>query len=162
LANDRLAQVELANLRQLNDLKYDAKEAAFAQKLRETLPKPQPLDSISQVSDTSGEVGKGSTDVGDVSWVVPTAGFTTACYVPGTPAHSWQAVAAGGTTIGKKGMQLAAKTLAATVWDLMTQPSILSEAKAEHAKRLAARKYESLLLPGQKPPLDYRNSPGAF
>ena len=55
----------------------------------------------------------GSTDVGDVSWVVPTAGFATACWVPGTPGHSWQAVACGGTTIGKKGMQLAAKVLAA-------------------------------------------------
>lgn len=162
LPNDRLAQVELANLRQLNELKYDATEAAFAQRIRETLTSPLPLDSISQVSDTSGEVGKGSTDVGDVSWVVPTAGFTTACYVPGTPAHSWQAVAAGGTTIGKKGMQLAAKTLAATAWDLMRHPEVVAAAKEEHAKRLSTRKYESLLLPGQKPPLDYRNAPGGL
>ena len=54
----------------------------------------------------------GSTDVGDVSWTVPTAGFSTATWVPGTPAHSWQAVAAGGTSIGMKGMQNAAKVLA--------------------------------------------------
>jgi aminobenzoyl-glutamate utilization protein B len=162
LPNDRLAQLELANLRQLNDLKYDTAELEFAQRIRETLVKPLPLDSIGQVADTSGEVGKGSTDVGDVSWVVPTAGFTTACYVPGTAAHSWQAVAAGGTSIGKKGMQLAAKTLAATVWDLMRQPDVVAAAKAEHNQRLSARKYEPLLLPGQKPPLDYRNAPGSF
>lgn len=162
LPNDRLAAVELTNLRQLNDLKYTAQETEFAQRLRETLIKPQALESIGQVTDTSGDVGKGSTDVGDVSWVVPTAGFTTACFVPGTPSHSWQAVAAGGTSIGKKGMQLAAKVLSATAWDLIKQPEILAEAKAEHTRRLGSRKYEPLLLPGQNPPLDYRNAPGAF
>lgn len=159
LPNNRLAEVELANLRELNDLKYDAEQNVFAQRIRETLQKPLPFDSLSQVTDTSGEVGKGSTDVGDVSWVVPTAGFTTACFVPGTTSHSWQAVAAGGTSIGRQGMQLAARTLAATAWDLMTQPDILVQAKAEFHQRLEGRKYESLLLPDQKPPLDYRNSP---
>ena len=160
LPNDRLAEVALINLRQLNDLKYDPQQTEFAQRIKQTLVKPQPLELISQVSNTSGEVGKGSTDVGDVSWVVPTAGFTTACFVPGTTSHSWQAVAAGGTSIGKQGMQLAARTLAASVWDVMKQPDVIAEAKVEHAKRLAGRKYEPLLLPGQKPPLDYRNSPG--
>lgn len=159
LPNNRLAELELANLRELNDLKYDAEQTAFAQRIRETLLKPPPFDSLAQVTDTSGEVGKGSTDVGDVSWVIPTAGFTTACFVPGTTSHSWQAVAAGGTSIGKQGMQLAARTLAATAWDLMTQPDILTQAKAEHTQRLEGRKYEPLLLPGQKPPLDYRNPP---
>lgn len=158
--NDILSEVALANLKQLNDLRYDAKELEFAQRISETLPKPLPLDSIAQVSDTSGEVSKGSTDVGDVSWVVPTTGFTTACYVPGTPAHSWQAVAAGGTSIGKHGMQLAARTMAATAWDLYQNPETIAAAKTEHIKRLSGRKYESLLLPGQKPPLDYRNAPG--
>ncbi|WP_010582025.1 amidohydrolase [Schlesneria paludicola] len=156
LPNDRLAEIALANLKQLNDLKYDATQAQFAQRISETLARPQPLDSIAQVSDTSGEVGKGSTDVGDVSWVIPTAGFTTACFVPGTASHSWQAVAAGGTTIGKQGMQLAARTMAATVWDLLKQPEIVTQAKAEHARRLAGRKYEPLILPNQKAPLDYR------
>ena len=160
LPNDRLAQVALANLRQLNDLKYDEKQTEFAQRIRETLVKPVGFETLAQVTDTSGEVGKGSTDVGDVSWVVPTAGFTTACFVPGTTSHSWQAVAASGTTIGKQGMQLAARTLAASVWDLMKQPDVIVQAKAEHTQRLAGRKYETLLLPGQKPPLDYRNSPG--
>lgn len=161
LPNDCLAEVALVNLRQLNDLKYDNKQTEFAQRIRETLVKPQPLESIGQVTDTSGEVGKGSTDVGDVSWVVPTAGFTTACFVPGTSSHSWQAVAASGTSIGKQGMQLAARTMAAITWDLMSQPEVLAAAKAEHSKRLAGRKYEPLLLPDQKAPLDYRNAPGA-
>ena len=160
LPNDRLAAVALENLRQLNNLKYDATQLQFAQRLSESLAKPQSLDSISQTADTSGEISKGSTDVGDVSWVVPTAGFTTACFVPGTPAHSWQAVAAGGTTIGKQGMQLAARTMAATAWDLYRNPENIAAAKAEHANRMTGRKYEPLLLPGQKAPLDYRNAPG--
>jgi aminobenzoyl-glutamate utilization protein B len=159
LPNDRLAQVALANLKELNDLKYDEQQAAFAQRIRETLQKPLSFETLGQVTDTSGEVGKGSTDVGDVSWVVPTAGFTTACFVPGTPSHSWQAVAASGTSIGKQGMQLAARTLAASVWDMMTQPEILTQAKAEFSSRLDGRKYEPLLLPGQNPPLDYRDPP---
>ena len=160
LPNETLAKVALENLKGLNDLKYTSDEYQFATRLQTTLPKPLALETLSKVFDTSGETGKGSTDVGDVSWIVPTAGFTTACYVPGTPAHSWQAVAAGGTSIGRKGMQLAARTMAATAWDLFQQPQVLSAAKAEHTKVLAGRKYNALLLPDQKPPLDYRNSPG--
>ena len=159
LPNNILAEVMLGNLKELNDLKYDNEQKKFAQRIRETLIKPLPFESLGQVTDTSGEVGKGSTDVGDVSWVVPTAGFTTACFVPGTTSHSWQAVAAGGTSIGKQGMQLAARTMAASAWDLMSRPEILAQAKAEFTKRLEGRKYEPLLLPGQKPPLDYRNAP---
>ena len=160
MPNDRLAAVALENLRQLTNLKYDAKQLEFAQRISQTLAKPVSLETVSQTADTSGEVNKGSTDVGDVSWVLPTAGFTTACFVPGTPAHSWQAVAAGGTSIGKQGMQLAAKTLAATAWDLYRNPEIIAAAKTEFSNRLSGRKYEPLLLPGQKPPLDYRNAPG--
>lgn len=159
--NDALAQVALTNLKSLNDLKYSADELQFATRLQATLTKPQPLETLNQVFDVSSDIGKGSTDVGDVSWVVPTTGFTTACYVPGTGAHSWQAVAAGGTTIGRKGMQLAARTMAAIAWDLFHQPETLATAKAELARHLAGRKYDPLLLPGQKPPLDYRNSPTA-
>ena len=157
LPNNRLADVALANLREFNQLKYDNQQREFAQRIQQTLTKPLPLDIISEVFDTSGEVGKGSTDVGDVSWVIPTAGFTTACFVSGTTSHSWQAVAASGMSIGKQGMQLAAQTMAASVWDLMTQPEILIEAKQEHARRREGRKYEPLLLPEQQPPLDYRN-----
>ena len=73
--------------------------------------------------------------MGDVSWVVPTAGFTTACWVPGTSAHSWQAVAAGGTTIGRKGMVLAARVLAATGCDLFESPALLASARDELARR---------------------------
>jgi aminobenzoyl-glutamate utilization protein B len=101
----------------------------------------------------------GSTDVGDVSWVVPTGGFTTACFVPGTPGHSWQVTAASGSSIGRKGMHLAARVLAASAWDLFQNPDLVAAAKAEYRKRMEGRKYESLLEPDQQPPLDYRDPP---
>src|SRR5690606_11696821 len=120
---------------------------------------PEPLESLREVSDRSGTVGMGSTDVGDVSWVVPTVGFGTACWVPGTPGHSWQAVAASGSSVGHKGMQLAARVLAATAWDLYHSPEVLKEARHELKRRLGDRKYSSLMQSGQKPPLDYRDPP---
>jgi aminobenzoyl-glutamate utilization protein B len=161
LPNNMLAEVTMTNLKALNDIEYSADEIPFALKLQETLEKPEPLASVKDVMDRSGTVGNGSTDVGDVSWAVPTAGFTTACWVPGTPGHSWQAVAAGGTSIGRKGMTLAARVLAASAWDLYEAPKVLAAARAEHARRLGEQKYESLMKPGQKPPLDYRNPPRA-
>jgi len=159
LPNNALADVVRGNLKSLADLSYTPEETAFAVRIQETLQKPVPLERLADVHDSSGETTKGSTDVGDVSWVVPTAGFSTACWVPGTPGHSWQAVAAGGTTIGRQGMLLAAKTLAASGWDLVTDPDTLAAAKVEHDRRLNGREYKPLLSPGQKPPLDYRNRP---
>ena len=161
LPNNALAQVTLRNLRELNNLKYTPEETKFALRLRDTFPKPQPLEEIGTVFDAGGAIGKGSTDVGDVSWVVPTTGFNTTCWVPGTPGHSWQAVACGGTTIARKGMQLAARVLAASAWDLYHAPSTLKSAKAELQRRNDFRAYKSLMQPGQKPPLDYRNPPQA-
>ncbi|MDA0589010.1 MAG: amidohydrolase [Planctomycetota bacterium] len=156
LPNNVLAQITMKNLAELTDLRYTEEETAFALRIQETFDLKPPLTAIQETVDRSGSVGKGSTDVGDVSWLVPTTGFTTACWVPGTSAHSWQAVAAGGTTIGRKGMNLAARVLAASAWDFMTNPQVIQEAHAEHNRRLGAREYNSLMEPGQKPPLDYR------
>ena len=153
LPNDTLSQVTKRNLKALNALKYDDDELKFAARIRETFgDKPPSLDEIKTVGDVSGKTGSGSTDVGDVSWVVPTAGFGTACWVPGTPGHSWQAVACGRTTIGKKGMLLAANTLAASAWDLFTEPETLKAAKAELKTKLDGTAYKPLLEKDQKPP----------
>ena len=101
--------------------------------------------------------------MGDVSWVVPTTGFSTVCWVPGTPGRAVrQATAAGGTTIGRKGMVLATKVLAATAYDFVQRPQkLLPRAKEEHARRVGKEGYRSLLVTGQKPPLDYRRAPVA-
>jgi aminobenzoyl-glutamate utilization protein B len=90
---------------------------------------------------------------------VPTTGFSTACWVPGTPGHSWQAVACGGTTIGKKGMLLAAKVLAASAWDLYQDAKLIADAKEEFTRRLSGRVYKPMLEKDQAPPLDYRLPP---
>src|SRR5205814_7669205 len=123
----------------------------FALRLQESFLEKAPLEGVGRVFDSAGKVGSGSTDVGDVSWLVPTAGFTTACWVPGTPGHSWQAVACGGTSVARKGMQLAAKVMAASAWDLYHDARRIEAAKAEHRRRLDGRKYKPLLEPGQEP-----------
>ena len=156
LPNDTLSQVTMKNLQALNDLAYSQEDVQFATRLQQTLAKPVPLDSIQTVVDVSGTVGMGSTDVGDVSWVVPTTGFNTACFVPGTPGHSWQAVACGGRNLARLGMNLAARVLAKTAWDLFSNPARLTAARAELDQRLGNRSYQPLMPADMRPPLDYR------
>ena len=124
-------------------------------------PRARGRQRVREVEQRTGGVGMGSTDVGDVSWVVPTTGFSTACFVPGVPGHSWQAVASGGTEFGHRGMNLAAKVLAAIAWDLFQSPQQIQAAKAEWSQRTRGAQYQSLMEPGQKPPLDYRLPPTA-
>ncbi|MFN9719410.1 MAG: amidohydrolase [Planctomycetota bacterium] len=159
MPNQTLSRMARKRLMQLNDLQYSEEDQQFAARMAQHLSEPAGLESLAKVEDVDGTIGKGSTDVGDISWVVPTTGFTTACWVPGTPAHSWQAVAAGGTTIGEKGMHLAARTLTATALDMMATPQLLKEAAEELKNRRGKNPYEPLMQPGQKPPLDYRNAP---
>ena len=158
LPNNSLAAITGKNLRELCNLRYSKEELEFATRIQSSLLEKPTLDDLNRFTNRSNVLLKQSTDVGDVSWIVPTTGFTTACWVPGTPAHSWQAVAAGGTTIGRKGMDLASCVLAATAWDLLTQPALLESAKQEHNRRLVGQNYESLLLKNQKPPLGYRDT----
>ena len=73
----------------------------------------------------------GSTDVGDVSWLTPTAQFTATTWPSGSPGHSWQNVSAGKTSLAHKGMLMAAKILAATAADLMEKPEILAQVREE-------------------------------
>ena len=80
----------------------------------------------------------GSTDVGDVSWLTPTAQFTAATWVSGSPGHSWQNVSIGKSSIAHKGMLYAAKVLAGTAADLMLQPNILNEVRKEFSIASAA------------------------
>ena len=159
LPNVTLSEVSLRNFKALSDMTYSEEERAFALKLQESLLRPRPLASVSELRDDTGNTTLGSTDVGDVSWVTPTTGIRTACWVPGTPAHSWQAVASGGTTIGRQGMLMAARVLASTAWDLFADPSIVEAARDELDQRLADRPYHAALEEGQQPPLDYRKAP---
>jgi aminobenzoyl-glutamate utilization protein B len=157
LPNEPLARVMDANLRRVGGVRYDEKERAFATTLRKSLgDAPPPIEQASEIGPLRFYRSGGSTDVADVSWVVPTAGLRTATWVPGTPSHSWQAIAAGGTTIGLKGMIVAAKTLAMTAVDLMTNPALVQEATTAYRKQLPAGWTYKPLVGNRKPPLDYR------
>ena len=86
---------------------------------------------------------------------MPTVAVRTATWVPGTPAHSWQAVAAGGMSIGRKGMINAAKTLALTAIDLFENPQLIKDATAEFEKARGGKEYQyKSLLGDRKPPLE--------
>jgi aminobenzoyl-glutamate utilization protein B len=102
------------------------------------------------------DAGGGSTDVGDVSYTVPTVGLQAATWVPGTPAHSWQATACGGMEIGTKGMMVAAKTMALTAIDLFTDPNLVIRAKEEFKKDKGDYQYKAL-LGDRQPALNYRD-----
>jgi aminobenzoyl-glutamate utilization protein B len=102
-------------------------------------------------------VGSASTDVGDVSWNVPTAQLVTATYVPGTPGHSWQSTACSGMSIGRKGMMVAAKTLALTAMDLFTDPGQVQAARASFIKRRGSLEYRSRIPADHQPPLNFRD-----
>jgi aminobenzoyl-glutamate utilization protein B len=99
-----------------------------------------------------------STDMGDVSWRVPTVQLSAATWVPGTPAHSWQAVAAGGTSIGAKGMMVAAKTMALTTIDLFSDPTHITKAREEFDRRRGPTFVYQSRLDRAKPALDYRKA----
>ena len=157
LPNDALAHAMDRNLRQVGGVEYTPGERDFAERLRTSLPPDSlPLSSASEVQPFEMKEAAASTDVADVSWVVPTTGLRTATWVPGTAAHSWQAIAAGGTSIGVQGMLVAAKTLTLTAIDLFEDSTILEGATSEYRQRVGPDFVYSPLLGDRPPPLDYR------
>ena len=145
-------------LNEVGGFTYTPEEQAFAAKIYATLISPT-VELGSQATVQAFEFerpGLGSTDVGDVSWTVPTVGLRTATWVPGTPAHSWQATAAGGMSIGYKGMNVASQTLALMGRELFTRPDLIAKAKAEFEKRRGPDFKYRALLGDRQPALDYR------
>ena len=157
LPNDTLQKIVHKNLESLGGVKYNAQENEYASVMYETFFEPDnQIGSQETVRPFKTSHGYGSTDVGDVSWNVPTAGFRAATWVPGTASHSWQAVASGGTSIGLKGAELAAKTLAKSAIEIYSNPSIIDEAKAELNERVGDNFEYKPLLGDRNPPLEYR------
>ena len=157
LPNDTLQKIVHRNLESLGGIKYNAQENEYASLMYETFFEPDnQIGSQETVRPFKTSHGYGSTDVGDVSWNVPTAGFRAATWVPGTASHSWQAVASGGTSIGLKGAELAAKTLAMSAIEIYSNPSIIEEAKAELNERVGKNFEYKPLLGDRNPPLEYR------
>jgi len=155
--NETLARVMYNNLVTVGGVKYSPQEVAFAKEIQKTLPKAPDVAQAAVVEPfKTGGFFPASTDVGDITWVVPTVGLGTATWIPGVPAHSWQAVATGGMGIGQKAMINAAKTIALTGVDLFNNPATLQKAKDELAQRLGPGFVYKSMIGDRKPPLDFR------
>ncbi|SEK39766.1 amidohydrolase [Parapedobacter koreensis] len=160
LPNRKLAEVVQKNLETVGGIHYDDRERVFAEAIAndlgldnsalEDVAKVQPLD------EEKPSQGGGSSDVGDVSWNVPTVSFGTATFVPGSAGHSWQNVASGGTTIGTKSLINTAKVFALTAIDLYTNPTLIDEVKKEFESRRGSNFHYESLLGDRAPALDYR------
>jgi aminobenzoyl-glutamate utilization protein B len=165
LHNDTIGDVLLEKLKRVGAPKFTDEEKELARKLQETFPPGAIEASLQRSQMTRAELGDplcekiiepfgkgrvtgGSTDVGDVSHIVPMARIRTCCQVLGTPGHSWQFVVTAGSSIGFKGMMLAAKALALAALDLETKPHILETARKEFEEKTAGKRYVSPFTEG--------------
>jgi aminobenzoyl-glutamate utilization protein B len=156
IPNDTLSAVLGRAMQKAGGYEFSPEENKFRIELQKTLGAPVKSPGPEHVqTDTSEPGGTASSDAGDVSWVVPTASFTTATFVPGVGAHTWQAAACAGSTIGRKGMLVAARTLALGAVELFENPAELKAARVAFEKRLAGRKWSTRIPVDGKPPLDY-------
>jgi aminobenzoyl-glutamate utilization protein B len=177
IPNRPLAERVVANMREIGAPTYSEEEEAFAAELAQSmsrdekraalrkshLPEAMELMDVNintRIYDVYGEglVSGGSTDVAEVSWVTPTVEFSTASFIMAMPGHSWQHTAAAGTSIGHKSSIYAAKVMASTVLDLLTDPETLKMARDDWEARRKGRTYASPLPPDLKPPLDQLES----
>lgn len=172
LGNRVLDGAMQANLERLGPPDFDAVDLPFAQAIRATLTPEhiadtfrragRPVDRDLALCDfiaplgVSSGVAMGSTDVGDVSWAVPTVQAWVATCAIGTPFHSWQLTAQGKAPAAHKGMIHAAKAMAMTGRDLITRPDLLAAARAEHAAHLAREPYRCPMPPEVTPPIPPR------
>ena len=173
--NNVIGDVLLESMHQVGVPAWDEAEIDFARRISESFPEgyQQALavaaerdgvdlsgkylaDYISDYANTR-EISAGSTDVGDVSYVTPTAQFLAACKALGAPGHSWQYTACSGTSIGHKGMLFAAKTLALSGLRFLQEPQLVEQAKAAFAADTKGRPYKSGLAADAKPPLHKMN-----
>ena len=158
LPSKTLSKVMYENLKKVGGVTYTAEEKAYAEQIRKTLGKSsRPVTEAESVQAYRMRTGTGgSTDVGDVSWTVPTVGMSAATWVPGTAAHSWQAVSCGGYSIGKKGMLVAAKSMALTAVDLLKDQKLIDEATKEFKASIGPDFKYDALIGDRAPALDYR------
>jgi aminobenzoyl-glutamate utilization protein B len=163
VGNDALAPVAQKNLEEVGGYTMDASQKEFALKLQKTLgidtpPSLDETNAIEPLRPVDPNAPSASTDVGDVSWTVPTIGFSTATFVPGVAAHTWQATASAGMSIGQDGMIIASKAIALTAVDLFTNPELVKAAKVDFDRKMAGKIYQSPIPADQKPLINYRGN----
>src|SRR6056297_1052115 len=176
IPNHSLGKLLLKNLEDVvSEVSYSEEEIKFANEIKETFPSgSDPLKKLMEhLEGEDKQVAKdlegkslcdtvipyikydapmsGSTDVGDVSWVAPTAQFSAVCYALGTPGHSWQSVSQNKTSVAHKGVLIAGKTLALTVKELLNNQEIIEEAKKEFKLSMDGKTYESPIPMDVKP-----------
>ena len=163
IPNLPLSKVVQRNMERVGPPKFDDADRKLARQLQEALKanfaqrEEKALhEELDPLPAAPMPATGGSTDVGDISWHVPTSGLATACFALGSPGHSWQNVAAVGSPIGHKGLLVAAKVLALTTVDLLQDAKTLKEAKADLQTRLKGRKYTTRIPKGQKAPKSIR------
>ena len=160
LPNEVLQKLIHNNLGFVGGVKYNEEERVYAERLSLSFGEDKKnlllSENIAPYVFDEETKGGGSTDVGDVSWMVPTGGFSTATYVPGTPGHSWQSASCSGTSIGIKGMLNAAKVIALTAYDLFKNKNLILEAKKEFNKRRGNGFNYDPLIGNRSPALNYR------
>ena len=173
IPNRPISELIVKNMREIGVPKCNDKDLKFAEEITKTITPKMKIAQLrkskrprwerlvnklidDEITDPwgEGEVSHGSTDVADVSWQTPTVEFSTATWVLGTPAHSWQAVAQNGVGIGHTSLIFAAKVMTATAIDLLTNKDVLNKAKEEHRQRIGNKQYKSPIPPDHKPPLD--------
>jgi aminobenzoyl-glutamate utilization protein B len=154
--NRAIAEALDRNLRQVGAPRFTEEEKVFAAKVRETIPDAPEGPALNEEVlplGTEPRRSGGSTDVGDVSWLVPTEQFRATTQAHGCPGHSWQITACTGTSIGEKGGMVAAKTLACTALDLLADEDLRETAKEEFKQRRGDVPYTLLIPADQKPPI---------
>jgi aminobenzoyl-glutamate utilization protein B len=158
IPNLPLSKLVLKNFQKVGPPVFDSADRDLARQLQTSLRADFGLNPTKPLNDTIEELpatpsqDAGSTDVGDISWHVPTSGLSTVCFAAGSPGHSWQNVAAIGSPIGHKGLMVAAKVLALSAVDLLQHPEALQEAKADFQQRMKDRKYTTKIPKDQKAP----------
>lgn len=161
LPNQTLNKIVHRHLQAIGGVKLTPEDVRFAEEIRKSLPESvRAANPLSQATEVARMQDAGifpaSTDAGDISWIVPTAHFGIATFVPGVAPHTWQATACAGSAFGRKGMIIAAKALALTAIDLFENPTPLATARAEFDRRRAGVIHRSVIPVNAKPPLRYR------
>jgi len=153
LVNRTGASALQKNLEILGPINYTAEEIAFAKKIQEVQGGEQiGLDGkIHPLKETQEHPTGGSTDVGDISWIVPEITLIATTAPPNTAWHGWSVVACGGMSIGHKGMVLAAKSLAMTMVDLFENEQLRKDVRTEFEQRKGSHVYKAYIPEGPPP-----------
>ncbi|MFH0801892.1 MAG: amidohydrolase [bacterium] len=154
--NKALAELIFKNIEAVGKPPYTAEEEAYARALQHAAGYPvKGMDyKLQLLSPDQEPLRGGSSDVGDVTLVVPTVTIRFPTRVPGSPSHHWTVVSTGATSIAHKGITAGAKAAALSAYDLLTRPAELAKIRAEFESLAKERPYKSFLPEGVEPPLD--------